>query len=56
MAQKSVTHTDIEVDGGIGLNNLKDVLDAGGNVIVAGSKIFKNDSVANVKAFLEIME
>ncbi len=56
LAQKSGTHTDIEVDGGIDLNNLKDVLDAGGNVIVAGSKIFKNDSVANVKAFLEIME
>jgi ribulose-phosphate 3-epimerase len=32
---------DIQVDGGIGLDNLKRVVDAGANVIVAGSAIFK---------------
>jgi ribulose-phosphate 3-epimerase len=31
----------IEVDGGIGLDNLDDVLDAGADIIVAGSAIFK---------------
>lgn len=31
---------DIEMDGGIGLHNIKEVTDAGVNVIVAGSSIF----------------
>lgn len=33
---------DLEVDGGITPENVKDVLDAGANVIVAGSAVFKN--------------
>ena len=32
--------TDIEVDGGIKKGNLQTVLDAGANVIVAGSAVF----------------
>ena len=47
---------DIEVDGGIGTGNLRMMLDAGANVIVAGSAIFKGDITENVKTFLEIME
>lgn len=47
--------TDIEVDGGIKKTNLQMVLDAGANVIVAGSAIFKGDIEQNVKDFLEIM-
>lgn len=47
--------TDIEVDGGIKKSNLQMVLDAGANVIVAGSAIFKGDIEQNVKDFLEIM-
>ncbi len=48
--------TDIQVDGGIGLGNLQEVLDAGANIIVAGSSVFKGDVADNVKKFLEIME
>ncbi len=48
-------NTDIEVDGGIKKDNLQMVLDAGANVIVAGSAIFKGDIEQNVKDFLEIM-
>ncbi|MBR3041748.1 MAG: ribulose-phosphate 3-epimerase [Eubacterium sp.] len=44
---------DIEVDGGIYLDNVKDVLDAGANVIVAGSAIFKGDITENVTNFRE---
>jgi len=33
---------DIEVDGGIGLDNVQDVVRAGANVIVAGSAIFNS--------------
>ena len=46
--------TDLEIDGGIKLDNLKDVLDAGVNVIVAGSAIFK-DPYENTLKFMEIM-
>lgn len=46
----------IEVDGGINLDNVKDVLNAGANVIVAGSAVFKDDISANVKAFLDILD
>ena len=34
---------DVEVDGGIYLTNVKDVLDAGANIIVAGSAVFKGE-------------
>ena len=44
--------TDLEVDGGIKLDNLAMVTEAGANVIVAGSAIFKGDVSANVRAFL----
>lgn len=47
---------DIQVDGGINIKNVKVVLEAGANVIVAGSAVFKNDIGANVKDFLQIME
>lgn len=47
---------DIEVDGGISAANVKTVLEAGANVIVAGSAVFKGDPEANVKEFLSIME
>ncbi|MGL5615667.1 MAG: ribulose-phosphate 3-epimerase [Sarcina sp.] len=40
----------IEVDGGIGINNIKSVVDAGANVIVAGSAVFKDDKIEeNIK-------
>lgn len=37
---------DIEVDGGIGLDNVKKVVDAGANVIVAGSAVFCANDVS----------
>lgn len=46
---------DIEVDGGITLSNVKEILDAGANVIVSGSSVFKDDIPANVKAFEAIL-
>lgn len=46
---------DIEVDGGITLENVREVMSAGANVIVAGSAVFRGDICENVKHFLEVM-
>lgn len=47
---------DIEVDGGINLDNVTEVMDAGANVIVAGSAVFRGDVEKNVEAFLGLMK
>ena len=46
---------DIEVDGGINVDNLLSVLEAGANVIVAGSAIFGGDAAENVADFKGVM-
>lgn len=45
----------IEVDGGIGASNIAKVRDAGANVFVAGSAVFKGDMAANTKQLLELV-
>ena len=37
---------DVEVDGGVGVSNIRAIADAGANVFVAGSAIFKSESYA----------
>jgi ribulose-phosphate 3-epimerase len=49
------TRTDIEVDGGVKLSNIDSVLNAGANIIVAGSAVFNGNIGDNVRAFLERM-
>lgn len=49
------TRTDIEVDGGVKLTNIDSVLNAGANIIVAGSAVFNGNIGENVRAFLERM-
>lgn len=46
----------LEIDGGVNIDNLQMNLDAGANVIVAGSAVFKGDIAEKTKAFLEIMQ
>lgn len=46
---------DIEVDGGVKLDNVEEVLKAGANIVVAGSAVFAGDIQENVKAFLEVI-
>ena len=46
---------DIGVDGGINLSNVEEVMDAGANIIVAGSAIFNGNIQENVAKFLEVM-
>lgn len=46
----------IEVDGGVKLNNAKDILEAGADILVSGSGIFeKGKTRENIKAFKEIL-
>ena len=47
--------TDIEVDGGVNLENVGILMDAGANIIVAGSAVFGGDAQENVRCFLEQM-
>ncbi|MCR5641048.1 MAG: ribulose-phosphate 3-epimerase [Lachnospiraceae bacterium] len=55
MIMRKGLNTDIEVDGGINLDNVSEALDAGANIIVAGSGVFRGDAAENVTQFLEIM-
>ena len=43
----------IEVDGGIKVDNVDKVIDAGAEIIVAGSAVFKGNIAENVKIFKE---
>jgi len=49
-------NVDVQVDGGITIDNVHVVLEAGANVVVAGSAVFKNDIEENVKNFLKKMK
>lgn len=49
-------NTDIQVDGGITTSNVGQVMEAGANVIVAGSAIFNGDIKENTKSFIQIMK
>ncbi|MBO5573828.1 MAG: ribulose-phosphate 3-epimerase, partial [Clostridium sp.] len=44
----------LEVDGGVGLGNVREVIEAGADTIVAGSAVFRGDPEENAKAFLEV--
>ena len=53
--RKKYPNIDIEVDGGVKLSNVKKIIDAGANSIVAGSAVFSGDNTkGNVKKFLEV--
>lgn len=52
MATELGTDLDIQVDGGITRDNVKVVLDAGANVIVAGSAVFKGSITENIQKLM----
>jgi len=55
MIKKTGKNIDIQVDGGISLDNAKDVIDAGATSIVAGSAVFNTDDPEKtIQDFLEI--
>ena len=56
MAQEQGVELDIEVDGGINKNTISEVIDAGANIIVAGSAVFKGDIEGNIRELKGLME
>lgn len=46
----------LEIDGGITAQNAKDVIDAGANIIVAGTAVFKGNYKKNIEALKGIKE
>lgn len=55
MIEEKGLDIDIEVDGGVKTSNVKEVLEAGANVIVAGSAVFNDKTLENTKAFIEVL-
>ena len=54
IVDKKKLNIDIEIDGGINFQNSKSVKDAGANVIVSGSTIFKENN-GNLKKNIELL-
>ena len=52
MADAQGLDLDIQVDGGVGQDNVHVVLEAGANVVVSGSAVFHGDITDNVKRFM----
>ena len=46
---------DVAVDGGVNLQNVEMILNAGANVIISGSSVFKGDIKENVVKFMDIL-
>lgn len=53
VAEEGITCPDIQVDGGITLGNVDEVLAAGVNNIVAGTSVFGGDIMENISRFKE---
>lgn len=51
---KSYPHIDIEVDGGIKIDNVANVVRAGANILVSGTGLFKGDLSANIAKMKKI--
>ena len=53
-AIKQSKNIDIEVDGGIDFNNMRNVIEAGANILVMGSSIFNGNIEENLQKYFEI--
>lgn len=54
MIQERNLNIAIEIDGGVNLDNANRILEAGADVLVAGTAVFKGDKKQNVSNFLEV--
>ena len=56
MINENGLNIDIEVDGGVNDSTIRTVLEAGANVMVAGSAVFGDDIAGNVSRYVKIMQ
>ena len=56
LIEKDLTNVEIEIDGGVKLSNIKEVADAGTDIIVSGSGIFNGrveETISEMKKIIE---
>ena len=53
--EKNNFNFDIEIDGGINFDNSKTVIDAGANILVSGTTIFKSNN-GDIKKNIELLK
>lgn len=54
MIQETGRDIDLQVDGGVTLENMPEIIEAGANIFVAGSAVFSGDIGENVRKCMEI--
>lgn len=52
---KSGSGAQLEVDGGVTLDNVEEILKAGADVLVAGSAVFRGNAEENTKKFVKLL-
>ena len=55
LATERGLHLDIQVDGGITPENAAVFLEAGANILVAGSSVFRGDPGENTRKFMDVL-
>ncbi|WP_124066527.1 ribulose-phosphate 3-epimerase [Clostridium sp. E02] len=56
LCEERKINLDIEVDGGVTCDNVRELIEAGANIFVAGSAVFKGDLKTNTQSFLDIFK
>ncbi len=51
--REGLQHVELEVDGGVKLDNVREIADAGANILVSGFGLFNGDFYENVKLMKE---
>lgn len=54
--QKRGLDVNVQVDGGVNRENAAKIIEAGANILVSGSSVFKGDIDANVKFFNDVLK
>ncbi len=56
LVKRSLKDVEIEVDGGVKIDNVEQIVKAGANMLVSGSGLFEGDFIANIKKLREKAE